>query len=135
METEQLISRKRRFKRDAITREVLLKELNNINVRKQEIKLLLNDKYEWYRFSGLIVTAIAGIINGIRVVIDGKVSFYGTILRILAFVATGLIYLFDPDLSLNAKASYGLPKLFAVFMAVVTLIGIIINDSEFYKSL
>lgn len=134
METEQFI-RKKRFRSNAVNREVLIKELETIALRKQEIKLLLGDKYEWYRFGGLVITAIAGIIAGIRVLIDGRVSFYGTVLRILAFLTTGMIYAFDPDLTLKAKASYGAPKIFSIVMAIITVIGIIVNDNEFYKSL
>lgn len=93
------------------------------------------DRWKLYRFSGLLLTTLGGLVLVIRVLLDGKVSFYGTLLKTLAFVLTGLIFAFDPELSWDARLSYGAPKLFGLITSVITLVGIIINDDEFYSNL
>lgn len=91
--------------------------------------------FKWKRFFGLAITFIAGILMTIRVVIDGKVSFYGVLVSLISKMVAVIIFAFDPLLEWDAKVSYGLPKLFGIITGIITIVGIIINDSEFYRNL
>lgn len=88
--------------------------------------------FKWKRRLGLFLTFITGILMTIRVLIDGKVSFYGVLLGLISKIVVGANYAFDPSLQLEQKISYGIPKIFSTITSIITIIGIIINDSEFY---
>lgn len=93
------------------------------------------NRWKVYRLSGLVMTTIGGLLLMIRVVLDGKVSFYGTLLKLIALLLTGINFAFDPSLSWDARVSYGGPKLFGIITTFISLVGIIMNNDDFYQSL
>jgi len=102
---------------------------------REDIKKRKETTWKYRRFLGLLLTSIGGLILMIRVLLDGKVSFYGTLFKLTSLVFTGLNFAFDPTLTWDARLSYGGPKLFGFITTFVSLMGVIINDSEFYKHL
>ncbi len=95
-------------------------------------------EYKWkaYRLGGLSLTLLAGLLRVIRVLIDGRVSFYATVLKLLSLVLTGITIALDPGIETwDAKFSYASPKLFGFITSVITLIGIIVNDETFYNKI
>ena len=102
---------------------------------REDIKKRKETTWKYIRFLGLLLTSIGGLILMIRVLLDGKVSFYGTLFKLIALLFTGLNFTFDPTLTWDARISYGGPKLFGFITTFVTLMGVILNDSEFYKNI
>ena len=102
---------------------------------REDIKKKKQTTWKYYRFFGLILTSTGGLILMIRVLLDGKVSFYGTLFKLASLLFTGLNFAFDPTLTWDARLSYGGPKLFGFITTFVSLMGVILNDSEFYKNL
>lgn len=102
---------------------------------REDINKKKQTTWKYYRFFGLLLTSTGGLILMIRVLLDGKVSFYGTLFKLTSLLITGLNFAFDPTLTWDARLSYGGPKLFGFVTTFVSLIGIIINDSGFYKHL
>ena len=84
------------------------------------------------RYLGLFLTFLSGVILTVRVVIDGRVSFYGVVLGLISKLVVGANFALDPSLEWDAKISYGVPKLFGITTGIITIIGIVINDSDFY---
>ena len=104
--------------------------------RKGIPKIKKEDKWKAYRFGGLSLTLLAGLLRVIRVLIDGRVSFYATVFKLLSLVLTGLTIAFDPGIETwDAKFSYASPKLFGFITSIITLIGIIVNDETFYNKI
>jgi len=103
--------------------------------RDDVIKRKETKRWKVYRLSGLFMTTVGGLLLMIRVVLDGKVSFYGTLLKLIALLLTGINFAFDPSLSWDARVSYGGPKLFGIITTAISLVGIIMNNDDFYDSL
>lgn len=102
---------------------------------REDIKKRKESMWRYIRFLGLLLTSTGGLILMVRVLLDGKVSFYGTLLKLIALLFTGLNFAFDPTLTWDARISYGGPKLFGFITTFVSLMGVIINDSDFYKNI
>ena len=114
-------------------------ELSPLIQRKPRFKddKLANKRY-WnkVRTTGNVISGISGIVIMIRVLIDGKLSFWGTFLKLFSLGLTGAIILFDPHIPKNARRNYSTPKLAGFITTLITLIGIIIADPDnFYKEL
>ena len=88
--------------------------------------------FKWKRYLGLFLTFLSGVLLTVRVVIDGRVSFYGVAVGLISKLVVGANFALDPSLEWDAKVSYGVPKLFGITTGIITIIGIVINDSDFY---
>lgn len=106
-----------------------------MTTQRRVSQLPVINRYRYYRFLGLFFTFLAGGLMGIRVLQDGKVSFYGTVFKTFNFVVQTVIFSCDPLLTNDAKISYGIPKLFGFTMSLISLVGIILNDDNFYRNL
>jgi hypothetical protein len=102
---------------------------------RKDLKVKQEARWKRYRLFGLLLTSTGGLILMIRVLLDGKVSFYGTLLRLIALLFTGINFAFDPTLTWDARLSYGGPKLFGIITTFVSLMGVVLNDSDFYKNI
>jgi hypothetical protein len=104
------------------------------DVKQKTEKQKTEKLWKFMRSFGLFLTFAGGALLTIRVFIDGRVSFYGTLFKLLSMVWTFANFACDPSLSRDARVSYGAPKAFGAFTTLFSLIGIIANDYDgFYK--
>ena len=79
------------------------------------------------RFIGVLCSAISSILLSYRANIDGKLSFYGIILKINSFIIMGSIFILDNRFDRRERFLYSAPKIFGLVMCVIQLIGIILQ--------
>lgn len=77
------------------------------------------------RGAGVLLSAAGSLLISYRVNIDGKMSFYGIIFRIMSFTIMAFIFACDSRFTRHERVMYSLPKLFGIAMAFIQLYGII----------
>lgn len=83
------------------------------------------------RFIGVLCSGISAILISWRANVDGKLSFYGIILKIVSFGIMFGIFACDNRFDKHERCLYSTPKVFGIVMAIVQLVGIILqNDSD-----
>ena len=80
------------------------------------------------RFAGVLCTAVSSLLLAWRANVDGKLSFYGILLRILSFVIMSFIFIVDDRFDLTERCLYSAPKVLGMVMAGVQLYGIVANE-------
>ena len=104
-----------------------------IHLSERNIVLEKSEHYAYYRLVGLMLQACGGILLAWRSLIDGRVSLYGMVFKILSFVVTALTIFCDPQLTKSAKFSYGIPKLFGLGISLFTFAGIVRNHVDVHQ--
>jgi hypothetical protein len=77
------------------------------------------------RGTGVLLSAAGSLLISYRVNIDGKMSFYGIILRIMSFTIMAFIFACDSRFTAHERVMHSVPKLFGIGMAFIQLYGII----------
>ena len=132
MGVSQYISRRNSTKMSSSERKSLVGRTPRIDIKTVNQKT--EKRWKFIRSFGLFLTFAGGALLTIRVFIDGRVSFYGTLFKLMSMVWTFANFACDPSLSRDARVSYGAPKAFGAITTLVSLIGIIANDYDgFYK--
>ena len=86
------------------------------------------------RFVGVLLSAGASLLMSYRVNVDGKMSFYGIILRIISFTIMACIFACDNRFTSHERCLYSVPKIFGIVMAGIQLFGIV-NSYKGEKSI
>ena len=79
------------------------------------------------RFVGVLCSALSAILLSYRANIDGKLSFYGIILKIISFSIIGFIFILDERFDKRERILYSSPKIFGLGMCIIQLVGIILQ--------
>ena len=79
------------------------------------------------RFLGVLCSALSAMLLSYRANVDGKLSFYGIIFKIISFLIMGSIFLLDERFDKSERVLYSFPKLFGLIMCVIQLVGIILQ--------
>ena len=79
------------------------------------------------RFIGVLCTGLSSLLLSYRANLDGKLSFYGVILKILSFMIMSSIFMCDQRFDERERYLFGVPKLFGVIMCAIQLVGIILQ--------
>ena len=74
---------------------------------------------------GVFLSALGSLLISYRVNVDGKLSFYGIIFRIISFGIMSCIFACDNRFTIHERWLYSVPKIFAVAMAMIQLYGVI----------
>lgn len=83
------------------------------------------------RFIGVMCSGISALLMSYRANLDGKLSFYGVILKIVSFVIMSSIFICDHRFDRNERCLYSGPKVFGIVMGAIQLVGIILQfDGE-----
>lgn len=82
------------------------------------------------RFIGLLCTSTSALLLSYRANIDGKLSFWGVILKIISFLIMSFIFVCDHRFSSYERCLYSAPKVFGIVMALIQLVGIILKNEE-----
>lgn len=79
------------------------------------------------RFVGVLCTGLSALLMSYRANLDGKLSFYGVILKILSFVIMSVIFTCDDRFDQRERCLYSAPKVFGIAMGIIQLVGIILQ--------
>jgi len=79
------------------------------------------------RFVGVMCSAVSALLLSYRANLDGKLSFYGVILKIISFMIMSSIFMCDQRFDKNERCLYSAPKVFGIVMGVIQLVGIILQ--------
>lgn len=83
------------------------------------------------RFIGVMCSGVSALLLSYRANLDGKLSFYGVILKILSFIIMSSIFMCDQRFDKRERCLYSAPKVFGIIMGAIQLIGIILQfDGE-----
>lgn len=80
-----------------------------------------------YRFFGVMCSALSALLLSYRANLDGKLSFYGVILKILSFIIMSSIFMCDKRFDRDERCLYSAPKIFGIVMGCIQLTGIILQ--------
>ena len=81
------------------------------------------------RFTAVMFSAISALLLSYRANIDGKMSFYGVILKVVSFTIMAVVFLFDERFDRRERLLYSVPKLFGIVMGCIQLVGIVLQDT------
>lgn len=79
------------------------------------------------RFIGVLCSALSALLLSYRANLDGKLSFYGVILKIVSFMIMSSIFMCDQRFDERERCLFSAPKLFGVIMCAIQLVGIILQ--------
>ncbi len=79
------------------------------------------------RFIGVMCSGVSALLLSYRVNLDGKLSFYGVILKIVSFMIMSSIFMCDHRFDKRERCLYSAPKVFGIVMGIIQLIGIILQ--------
>lgn len=82
------------------------------------------------RFVGVLCSGASALLISYRANLDGKLSFYGIILKIVSFLIMFCIFVFDDRFDKNERCLFSVPKLFGIIMAGIQLYGIVVQSSN-----
>ena len=88
------------------------------------------------RFVGVMCSGISALLLSYRANLDGKLSFYGVILKIVSFMIMSSIFICDQRFDKSERCLYSAPKIFGIIMGGIQLIGIILQfdgDNIFFS--
>ena len=79
------------------------------------------------RFVGVMCSGVSALLLSYRVNLDGKLSFYGVILKIVSFMIMSSIFMCDQRFDKRERCLYSAPKVFGIIMGAIQLAGIILQ--------
>ena len=79
------------------------------------------------RFIGVMCSGLSALLLSYRANLDGKLSFYGVILKIISFIIMSSIFVCDKRFDKHERCLYSAPKIFGIVMGIIQLIGIILQ--------
>ncbi len=79
------------------------------------------------RFIGVMCSGVSALLLSYRANLDGKLSFYGVILKIVSFMIMSSIFICDQRFDKNERCLYSAPKIFGIIMGAIQLVGIILQ--------
>ena len=79
------------------------------------------------RFIGVVCSGFSALLLSYRANLDGKLSFYGVILKIVSFIIMSSIFMCDQRFDKHERCLYGAPKVFGIIMSAIQLVGIILQ--------
>ena len=79
------------------------------------------------RFIGVMCSGVSALLLSYRANLDGKLSFYGVILKIISFLIMSVIFMCDDRFDRNERCLYSGPKVFGIVMGLIQLVGIILQ--------
>ena len=79
------------------------------------------------RFVGVMCSGVSALLLSYRANLDGKLSFYGVILKIISFMIMSSIFICDQRFAKSERYLYSAPKIFGIVMGIIQLIGIILQ--------
>ena len=79
------------------------------------------------RFVGVMCSGVSAVFISYRANMDGKLSFYGIILKIVSFMIMSFIFMCDQRFDKKERCLYSAPKIFGIVMAVIQLVGIVLQ--------
>jgi len=83
------------------------------------------------RFIGVMCSGVSALLLSYRANLDGKLSFYGVVLKIISFLIMSTIFMCDDRFDKNERCLYSGPKVFGIVMGLIQLVGIILQfDGE-----
>lgn len=81
------------------------------------------------RFVAVLFSAVSAVLLSYRANVDGKLSFYGVVLKIISFTIMAAVFLLDERFDRRERLLYSVPKLFGIVMGTVQLVGIVLQDT------
>jgi hypothetical protein len=82
------------------------------------------------RFVGVLCTGVSALLFSYRANYDGKLSFYGVILKIISFVIMSFSFVCDTRFTSHERCLYSAPKAFGIIMGLLQLYGIVSQNEE-----
>lgn len=79
------------------------------------------------RFVGVMCSGVSALLLSYRANLDGKLSFYGVILKIVSFIIMSSIFMCDQRFDQRERCLYSAPKVFGIIMGIIQLVGIILQ--------
>lgn len=79
------------------------------------------------RFIGVMCSGVSALLLSYRANLDGKLSFYGVILKIVSFMIMSSIFMCDQRFDKRERYLYSAPKVFGIIMGAIQLVGIILQ--------